>query len=123
MKTIVIASALIAAVSAPAFAQSQLERNLGVEAGAYTATQLVALKTAADQDGEGRTVFFGADNGVNISSANVTNPRAAAILESIRLAGDEGARGAAKSATAGATYVSSKGTTGYVYNGGDGANS
>ncbi len=63
MKTFAITTALIAAVAAPAFAQSQLERDLGVPAGTYSATQLSALANAAEQDGEGRSMFFNDSHG------------------------------------------------------------
>lgn len=54
MKRTLIASApalaLVAALAAPAFADSQLENTLGVEPGVYTTAELVAIKGSRDSD-------------------------------------------------------------------------
>ncbi len=50
MKRTLIASALVAALAAPAFADSQLENILGVEPGVYTTAELVAIKGSFDSD-------------------------------------------------------------------------
>jgi hypothetical protein len=44
MKRIVITTALALAIAAPAFANDQLARSLGVEPGAYTTAELATLK-------------------------------------------------------------------------------
>ncbi len=50
MKRTIIASALVAAIAAPAFANSQLENLLDVEPGVYTTAELVAIKGSYDSD-------------------------------------------------------------------------
>ncbi|MEL6169169.1 MAG: hypothetical protein AAFR35_10790 [Pseudomonadota bacterium] len=50
MKTTVIASVLAVALAAPAFANDQLSRSLGVEPGALTVSELAVLKNAIDND-------------------------------------------------------------------------
>lgn len=50
MTRTLIASALVAALAAPAFANSQLENILGVEPGVYTTAELVAIKGSFDSD-------------------------------------------------------------------------
>ncbi len=50
MTRTLIASALVAALAAPAFANSQLESALGVEPGVYTTAELVAIKGSFDSD-------------------------------------------------------------------------
>ena len=50
MKRTLIVSALVAAIAAPAFANSQLENILGVEPGVYSASELVAIKGSFDTD-------------------------------------------------------------------------
>lgn len=50
MKRTLIASALVAAIAAPAFANSQLEDLLDVAPGTYTAAELAAIKGSFDSD-------------------------------------------------------------------------
>jgi hypothetical protein len=50
MKRTLIASALVAAIAAPAFANSQLEALVGAEPGVYTTAELVAIKGSFDTD-------------------------------------------------------------------------
>lgn len=50
MKRTLIASALVAAIAAPAFANSQLEATLGVAPGVYTSAELAAIKGSYDTD-------------------------------------------------------------------------
>lgn len=50
MKRTLIVSALVAAIAAPAFANSQLEQILGVEPGVYTSAELAAIKGSFDSD-------------------------------------------------------------------------
>ncbi|WP_424968262.1 hypothetical protein, partial [Dinoroseobacter sp. S375] len=45
-----LTSALVIALTAPAFASSQLERQLGVEPGAYSFSELAAIKGSFDTD-------------------------------------------------------------------------
>lgn len=99
MKAIALTTALVAALSAPAFAGSQLEQDLGVDHGVYSATQLVALKNAAEQTGNDARVYFG-DNGSNVlSSSNAKNTVAERIFAEINAAGVGEGRFLAKAET------------------------
>lgn len=92
MKAIALTTALIAAISAPAFAGSQLEKTLGVEPGVYTNAQLVAIKTAHEQTGSEATLYFGSRGATTVSSAAAENATAAAILDSITASADDAMR-------------------------------
>ena len=71
MKRIVLTSAIVLGLAAPAFANSQLEKTLGVDAGVYSLSQLVALKDAAEKtDNEGR-LFFGTASGMSSKGSAV----------------------------------------------------
>ena len=50
MTRIALTSALAIAIAAPAFADTQLERQLGVEPGVYTSAELAAIKGSYDSD-------------------------------------------------------------------------
>lgn len=50
MTRIALTTALVLGLAAPAFANDQLARSLGVDAGAYTTMQLVQLKSALSAD-------------------------------------------------------------------------
>ena len=50
MTRIALTSALAIAIAAPAFADTQLERQLGVEPGIYTTAELAAIKGSYDTD-------------------------------------------------------------------------
>ena len=50
MTRIALTSALVLALTAPAFASSQLERSLGVEPGVYSFSELAAIKGSFDTD-------------------------------------------------------------------------
>ena len=58
MKRIVLTSAIILGLSAPAFAQSQLERSLNLEAGAYTLSQQVQILAARQSDDSHKTAYI-----------------------------------------------------------------
>lgn len=90
MKKLALTTALILGVSAPAFAQSQLEKDLGVAPGVYSAAQIVALKSAAEQTGNDATVYFGDKSVAVMSSSNIANARAHSIAQSIAKASDDG---------------------------------
>ena len=80
MKTIVTAAVLALAAATPTLAQTQLERSLGVDAGQFTASQLVQLKTQASEDSENmRNTFFG-NARINFSASNIHNDVAARIF-------------------------------------------
>jgi len=80
MKTIVTAAIVALGVAAPSFAQTQLERSVGAEAGEYTLSQLVQLKAQGTEDSENkRNTFFG-NSRVNFSASNIHNDLAADIF-------------------------------------------
>ena len=83
MKTIVTAAIVALGVAAPSFAQTQLERSVGADAGQYTATQLTQLALGTSNDGANeRNDFFG-NRRVNFSASNIHNATAASIFASI----------------------------------------
>lgn len=70
MKRIVLTSAIILGLAAPAFARSQLEAAVGVEADTYTVSELVQLKFTQDENGsDGNNIIFG--NTVRMSTKSV----------------------------------------------------
>ncbi|TCO72921.1 hypothetical protein [Rhodovulum euryhalinum] len=90
MKRLALTTALILSAAAPALAQSQLERQLGVPAGAYTLPQLVELKSAAEQTGNDAAVRLTKAPEMTASSSNTVNERAAGIIRAQALASDDG---------------------------------
>lgn len=85
--TAAIATALFS-TAAPALAQSQLERSLGVEAGRYTTHELARLKGAEGQDNGERHVHFGPQSGARVSTSNAINPRVTEIVDQMTAAAD-----------------------------------
>lgn len=79
MKRIVLTTAIVLGLAAPAFAASQLERTVGADTGAYTLSQLVELKFAADEHGGGSRVVIADNSG--ISTKGVFTTGAATQLE------------------------------------------
>ena len=71
MKRIVMTTALTLSLTAPAFAQSQLERSLNVEPGKYTTAQLVELTFAESETGSDARVYFGGSRGHSARAAKV----------------------------------------------------
>ncbi|WP_420860304.1 hypothetical protein [Algirhabdus cladophorae] len=70
MKNVTISALVIAAttaMAAPAFANDALARSLGVEAGAFTSTQLVELKNAIEGDDHIRADFIKSQAGQDVS--------------------------------------------------------
>ena len=68
MTRTLIAALAAATFAAPALANDQLARSLGVEPGVYTTAELIQLKDAAEvSDNEG-TVFFGDGFAFNASN-------------------------------------------------------
>lgn len=90
MKRFILSTAAVFALAAPALAQSQLERDLGVEPGQYTAIQLVKLKAADGQTGEDGRVYFGTPKSYTVSSSSMSNDEAERILEGIAKGSDDG---------------------------------
>lgn len=90
MKTFALTTALIASLAAPALAgASQLEKDLGVEPGVYSAAQLVRLKAAAEQTGNEARVHFGEKTAVQVSTSNL-GAATADIVAGITEANDDG---------------------------------
>jgi len=77
MKRTLIASALVAAFAAPAFANSQLEQIIGVEPGVFTSAELAAIKGSFDTD---TGYNIPARDGVVTSSQSVAGNAGAAQL-------------------------------------------
>ncbi len=102
MKTIALASVLVAAVAAPSFASDSLARSLNVEPGVYSTAQLIQLRDAVENQDTAYIDFIlsGAANGSAFSvnaDAEVAEFRARVAQESdefqlaaaIRNAGNE----------------------------------
>lgn len=75
MKRIILTTALALAVAAPAFANDQLARSLGVEPGVFTSAELATLKGLRDsgvsKDRETANVFEGIFSRGMVSTQNV----------------------------------------------------
>ena len=71
MTRFLIAAAATLAIASPVFAQSQLERSLGSDAGAYSVSDLVAKHFEQDREpGDGPRGIFGKNSGVVISTSD-----------------------------------------------------
>ncbi len=81
MKTLALTTALALAVSAPAIAQTQLERSVGAAPGQYTTAQLLQLRVAQENSGNEARVYF-QDTQVDVSS-NRHSPTALRIFQSL----------------------------------------
>ncbi len=81
MKTLALTTALALAVSAPAIAQTQLERSVGAAPGQYTTAQLFQLRVAQENSGNEARVYF-QDTQVDVSS-NRHSPTALRIFQSL----------------------------------------
>ncbi len=68
----IIATAFVLAAATPALANDQLALSLGVEPGQYTLQQLVALKNASTQDGNGSRVNL--ENIGSLTDRSISNP-------------------------------------------------
>ena len=104
MKLFVSTMTLTLSLAGASLAQSQLERNLGVEPGRYTTQELAILKVAAEQNGEGARVFFSPTTNTVASSHGTTVTRASAILAEIAEAGDDTAYRAGAERAGGVTF-------------------
>ena len=85
MKRIVLTSALLAALAAPAFASTQLELSLGVEPGVYSTAELIDLRRAVENDDKARINFILSGGPSGSVSQNV-----ASVEASIERAIEEG---------------------------------
>ncbi|MGB8622516.1 MAG: hypothetical protein WCD16_06840 [Paracoccaceae bacterium] len=89
MKNLILTSALIIGASAPAFAQSQLEMQLGVAPGVYSTAQLAQLKGVAGETGNDAMVRLDVNKSVTVSSSNAVPPTAVKIFADLQRAGDD----------------------------------
>ena len=81
MTRLTLTAALAVALAAPAFAQSQLERSLGVEPGVYTVQELALMNAKQGAEGDEALMYFGeglATRGVSRSVINDVEARFAA---------------------------------------------
>ncbi len=81
MKKFALTALVALAVSAPAFAQTQLERSVGAAPGQYSLSQLIRLKTAQTESGNEARVYFQA-NPADVSR-NRHSPTALRIFEQL----------------------------------------
>ncbi len=79
MTRFALATALVAALAAPAFAQTQLESSVGAAPGQYTLSQLVELKFRQDNSGNEARAHF-ENNQTNFSARGRHNPTATEIF-------------------------------------------
>ncbi len=82
MMKLTLAAAVAATIAAPVFAQTQLERSLGVDAGQFTVSELAKLKAVETEEGNDARVFFG-NQTIRFSNLNLHNDRAASIFDQI----------------------------------------
>lgn len=93
MKRFILTTALVLGAAAPALAQTQLEMQLGVPAGAYTLAQQVAMKGASDLSGNDARLFFsGKTDGVVMSTSNGANRIATKIFADLAKEKDSNTR-------------------------------
>ncbi|WP_414897869.1 hypothetical protein [Rhodovulum sp. YEN HP10] len=90
MKTLALTAAAFVALSTPVFAQSQLEQDLGVEAGVYSASQLIQIKAAAEKDGPLAQVWFSPADSTTMSSSGYADARVAKVVASLAAESDNG---------------------------------
>ncbi|MBL3568135.1 hypothetical protein DSD19_00640 [Rhodovulum sp. BSW8] len=93
MKTLALTAAALVALSAPVFAQSQLEQDLSVQPGAYSLNQLIELKAAAEKDGVNGWVRFDTAapaTNVSMSTSGYADARVARIVAAHAKASDNG---------------------------------
>lgn len=83
MKTIVTAAIVALSVTAPAFAQTQLERAVGAEAGALTVSQLAELKLRGSNDGANERATNFDNRRIQFSANNIHNSTAAKVFATI----------------------------------------
>ena len=92
MKRIILTTALLLGAAAPALAQSQLERSLGVEPGRFTSAELAQLQGKAHEDSyierkvfvDGGPRFSASNRGGRPTQQSVHSPRAQRIFDRIR---------------------------------------
>ena len=88
MMKLTLAAAVAATIAAPVFAQSQLERSLGVEAGQYTVSELAKLKAVETEVSNDARLFFG-NQTIRFSHRDLHNDTAKSIFADIAAASKE----------------------------------
>jgi len=73
MKALILTTAIAIGFAAPSFANDQLARSLGVEPGAYSTAQLIALQAAQEDDS------FDFANHIRSGGGSVSGVSAAAV--------------------------------------------
>ncbi|PWK60209.1 hypothetical protein [Roseicyclus mahoneyensis] len=80
MKNLFLVTAAALAITAPAFAQNQLETSLGVSAGSFTTAELVQLERAYEENDQ-TLVNFILSGGSNLDAATSERRGVAAAIE------------------------------------------
>ena len=88
MMKLTLAAAVAATIAAPVFAQSQLERSLGVDAGQYTVSELAKLKAVETEVSNDARLFFG-NQTIRFSHRDLHNDTAKSIFADIAAASKE----------------------------------
>ena len=88
MMKLTLAAAVAATIAAPVFAQSQLERSLGVEAGQFTVSELAKLKAVETEVSNDARLFFG-NQTIRFSHRDLHNDTAKSIFADIAAASKE----------------------------------
>ncbi|WP_071674298.1 hypothetical protein [Nioella nitratireducens] len=70
MKSIVLATAVVASLAAPAFASEQLAQSVGVQPGQYTTAELIRLEDAIQRN-DHQTIAFIMNGGGNPTDPSV----------------------------------------------------
>lgn len=103
MKTLVLTTAIALGFAAPSFANDQLAAQLGVDAGAYSLSELVLLKDAIENNDEDRINFI-----LNGSPANAVDPQAVTEFQARTAAEDDDAVQARFFAQGGSEVISTQ---------------
>ena len=88
MMKLTLAAVVAATIAAPVFAQSQLERSLGVEAAQYTVSELAKLKAVETEVSNDARLFFG-NQTIRFSHRDLHNDTAKSIFADIAAASKE----------------------------------
>ena len=88
MMKLTLAAAVAATIAAPVFAQSQLERSLGVDAGQFTVSELAKLKAVETEVSNDARLFFG-NQTIRFSHRDLHNDTAKSIFADIAAASKE----------------------------------
>ncbi len=78
MNRILLTSALALTLAGPALASDQLARSLGVEPGVYSTSELIALRSAVEDDNfaQANAIRAGGNDGFTASTKSVTSSSA-----------------------------------------------